>query len=177
MSVDEESEPADAPPPPLEEATALAATDDGYNVELSPAYRTAVGPFGGYLATIALRAAASATDRPRPASLSCHFLNVADPGAARVRVSLRHETRRAASVAVDLHQGGRPILSAVAWFVTDATGIDHDPPQVPHVPPVALTTPFDEVHKGAGFWFLESRPIYQPSLTQPPPPGTGAVVV
>lgn len=76
-------------------------------------------------------------------------------------------------MAVDIHQEDRPILSATAWFVNESAGIDHEPPNIPHVPPVALVTPFDQVHQGSGFWFLESSPVYAPSLTQPPPPGAG----
>lgn len=164
-------EPVSGEAPPFAEATAIAGGGGRYRAELSAAYRTATGPFGGYLATIALRAAAAETDKPRPTSFSCHFLAIADPGPLDITVSCVHQTRRAASLTVDIGQGDARIATAMAWFTQPAGGVDCAAPRVPHAIPPELVRPFEEVHRNfRGFWFAEARPIYEPVLSQPSPP-------
>lgn len=168
MAVDAES----GAHPDFDEATTVDGGDGAYTATLSPAYRSSVGPFGGYLAAIALRAAATNASMPRLASLSCHFHAVAEPDAVRIEVSTVHATRRAESISVRMCQGDLPVLSALVWFVAERDGLDHDPPRVPRVPPPSLLAPLERVHaKFSGFWFAEARPIYEPPLSQPWPPG------
>jgi acyl-CoA thioesterase II len=83
------------------------------------------GPMGGYIASIAMRAAGAHCGRARPASINVHFLAVAKFGPADVEVRTLRVTRVATSLAVTIHQDDRPVLEALVWG-TDATdGLEH----------------------------------------------------
>ena len=59
----------------LEEDTAIERVGPGrYTAAVSPDWAL-IGPVGGYLASIALRAAGAYASLPRPASLSCQYLS------------------------------------------------------------------------------------------------------
>lgn len=94
------------------------------------------GPNGGYVAAIALRAAAAATDLPRPASFSCHYLAAGDFTEVDAVVRTLRRTKRAESLAVTLVQGDRALVEAQAWFVGGGMdSLEHDhaiAPDVPH---------------------------------------------
>ncbi len=93
------------------------------------------GPNGGYLATLALRAAGMHCGRARPANITVHFLGVAnfDEPVTIVPTTVR-STRVATSVTVRIEQAGRPVLQAMVWAIDDGlAGLHHtygDPPQV-----------------------------------------------
>lgn len=92
------------------------------------------GPMGGYVASLALRAAGAATSRPLPAALSCHYLGVADFAPVDLVVTPLREGRVATSLRVEVTQGDRPILAALVWGVEEVEGLEHDettPPEVP----------------------------------------------
>lgn len=92
------------------------------------------GPMGGYVASLALRAAGAETTRPLPASLSCHYLGVAQFAPVDLVVTTLREGRVATSYRVDVAQGARPILVALVWGVEEVEGLEHDetaPPEVP----------------------------------------------
>jgi acyl-CoA thioesterase-2 len=75
------------------------------------------GPNGGYVASLALRAAGLATGRARPASIVAHLLGVAAFDAVDLDVTVLRSSRFATSARVSLTQGGRPILEALVWGV------------------------------------------------------------
>jgi acyl-CoA thioesterase len=91
------------------------------------------GPNGGYMAAIALRAAESVANRPRPANATVHFLGVASfDEPVEVRAAVQRSSRVATSVRVELEQGGRPILAAMVWAVDEGlSGLSHDGPPPP----------------------------------------------
>ena len=62
------------------------------------------GPMGGYVAAFALRAAGLASEHPRPAAFSCHYLGVARFAPVQLRVELRKRGRNASSYRVDVAQ-------------------------------------------------------------------------
>src|SRR5262245_20914727 len=67
--------------------------DGVYRAELSPAWEV-WGPLGGYVGAVALRALGAAAALPRPASVSLHFLSVAEFGPVELSVeSLRRGKR------------------------------------------------------------------------------------
>lgn len=92
------------------------------------------GPAGGYIASIALRAAAEASPFARPASFSCHFLGVAAFDDVDVTVRTLRGARTACSQRVEVTQGGKPVLEATVWSVGDVDGLEHDVTQAPDVP-------------------------------------------
>jgi acyl-CoA thioesterase len=93
------------------------------------------GPYGGYVAALALRAALAHSGLPRPASLQCHFLAVGDFAPVDLCVTVLGGSKRAESLRVEMMQADRLLLSASVWMVDDAlSGYVHDfaaPPEVP----------------------------------------------
>src|SRR5262245_44108067 len=113
--------------------TAVEGNDGPYHARLSPAWEV-WGPNGGYVASIALRAAAAATPLRRPASFACHFLSVAEFGAVDLAVTPLRTARRAVSLRVSMTQRTRPILEAFAWFIGEVEGLAHDAAVMPTLP-------------------------------------------
>jgi acyl-CoA thioesterase len=74
-------------------------------------------PNGGYMAAIALRAAACQVPTMIPASLECHFLKAGRPGPVELSVRTLRASRRVQSLSVRMTQGGADILEALIWMV------------------------------------------------------------
>ncbi|HUR78449.1 MAG TPA: thioesterase family protein [Acidimicrobiales bacterium] len=93
------------------------------------------GPNGGYIASVAMRAAAAHAELPRPASFSCQYLAVGEFDEIEARVTTTRRTKRAEAVTVELHQRERLLLTAQAWFIDDNhEGLEHDFARMPDVP-------------------------------------------
>ena len=85
------------------------------------------GPNGGYIASVAMRAACAHAELPRPASFSCQYVAVGEFDDVDARVVTTRRTKRAEAVTVELHQGDRLLLTAQAWFIdADHAGLEHD---------------------------------------------------
>lgn len=94
-----------------------------------------MGPNGGYLAAVALRAAQRGLSLPRPASLSCQFLSPPRFGHVDLEVVTLRATRRAAAARVSMSQFGRPVLEAMVWAAHDGlTGPEGPWTPMPAVP-------------------------------------------
>jgi acyl-CoA thioesterase II len=114
--------------------TAVDGGHGSYTAALSDAWEI-WGPQGGYVASVALRAAAAESAFPRPASFSCHYLGTARFGAVDLVVETLRSGRSAQSLRVSMSQEGRPILEATVWTVSDELpGIEHDLAEPPDVP-------------------------------------------
>lgn len=131
--------------------TAVRPSGDGaFTVTLDPAWEI-WGPQGGYVAACALRAVGATNPGAAPASLSCHYLSVAQWGEVELRVAPRREGRGASAYRVEMVQEGRPILDAMVWTVSPGTGIEYDDTVMPDVdPPQAV--PLVEELLPAGMW-------------------------
>jgi acyl-CoA thioesterase-2 len=92
------------------------------------------GPAGGYVASVALRAAGAASPFARPASFSCHFLGVGAFEEVDLTVRTLRAARTAWSQRVEMTQGGRPLLEATVWSVGEVDGLVHDTTFAPDVP-------------------------------------------
>ena len=115
--------------------TAVEALGDGrYRAVLSRDWEI-WGPMGGYVASFALRAAGQESRFDRPASLFCHYLNVAAFEPIDVQVSTLRSARTALSQRVTITQGDRQILEATVWSVGVVEGLEHDDTEPPAVPP------------------------------------------
>lgn len=110
--------------------TAVEGGEGRYRAQLSREWEL-WGPSGGYLATIALRAAGAHAGVGRPASLTCHFLNVADFDEVDLAIETLRGSKRAESVRISMTQRGRPILEALAWLVGEVAGIAHEDAPIP----------------------------------------------
>ena len=118
----------------LERDTAVRSRGNGsYEATLTDDWEI-WGPMGGYVAACALRAAGAATDHPRPAAFSCHYLGVARFGDIDLQVITQKSGRTATSQQVEITQEDRPILQAMVWSVSDdVEGLEHDETVYPDV--------------------------------------------
>lgn len=124
--------------------TEINGADGQYVAVLSPAW-SALGPSGGHVATMALRAAAAHSGLARAASLNIHFLSTADFGAIELAVRTLRPGQRAQSLQVSMTQQGNPIAEALVWMTADGIeGIRHDVAAMPDVPAPADLPPLDE---------------------------------
>ena len=125
------------------------------------------GPNGGYLASVAMRAAGIDCGRGRPASINAHFVGAGQTGNVDIVVETNRATRVATSTTVRLSQAGRPWLVATIWGVDDdLDGLEHHTSEVPaSMPdPLSLTSTRELLaEKDFGrhpFWHnLEKRPL------------------
>ena len=121
--------------------TAVVGGDGRYSMRMSRDWEI-WGPNGGYVASIALRAAGAHSRFDRPASLVGHFLGVADfDNDVDLEVTTLREAKRAESIRVSMTQRGNPIFDAMVWAVGDVSGLEHDVLTMPDVPdPEGLQT-------------------------------------
>jgi acyl-CoA thioesterase len=152
----------------LDATTALEGGDGTYSATLSDDWEI-WGPNGGYVASIALRAAGLESRFARPASFMAHFLAAGRFERVDIEVTMLRATRVAESLRVQLRQGDRVLLEAMVWTVDQLEGLEHDVSPLPDdVPaPGALPT-VDERRAAAGvpdspyarFWAnIEQRPM------------------
>ncbi len=92
------------------------------------------GPMGGYIASIALRAAGADAGERRPTAFSCHYFGVAAFEPVQVSVETRKPGRVAQSQRVEVTQDGRAILDAMVWSTLEVDGLEHDETEPPDVP-------------------------------------------
>jgi acyl-CoA thioesterase-2 len=127
------------------------------------------GPNGGYVASVALRAAGLAAGRERPASLLAHLLGVAAFDEVELTTTVLRRSRFATAVRVGLSQGDQPILEGLVWGV-DGGGVElvHEMPTMPDVPAPDALPSYDDRVAALGdeappqfrFWEnLEHRPL------------------
>jgi len=110
----------------FEKDTAVAGGDGQYTATAIGDWRI-WGPMGGYVAAIALRAAAAeVADGLSPASFTCQLLAPARFEPVDIAVTVRRASRRAALVAANITQDGVAILDSQTWFAVDADVVEHD---------------------------------------------------
>lgn len=132
-----------------------------YRGRLSPEWEI-WGPCGGYVAAMALRAAAAEARLARPATFACHYLGVGEFDEVDIDVATLASSKRAESVRVSMTQRGRPLLEALVRFVVPSNGLVHDATRPPDVPdPDTLKSWEDHGFKPKyPFWNnLEARPF------------------
>ncbi len=124
--------------PDLEHDTRVLASEAGLQTTLSPNWQV-MGPQGGYVAAIALRAMARLVQPGFvPAALTAQYLTAASAGPAEVEATLLRQGRQAAFTTATVRQGERNELGASASFFNPVEGPTRQaltPPQLP--PPEA----------------------------------------
>jgi acyl-CoA thioesterase len=125
--------------PDLASDTSVAGRDGRYRARLTDRWQ-AWGPNGGYLSAIALRAAQAEATLPRPASFTCHYLNVASFDDVELTVNVLRSSKRAESLRVAMRQEDRPILEALVWVTDERDGPQHDDAEPPDAPPPSEAT-------------------------------------
>ena len=146
------------------EDTAVIDIDGELTAELSRDWEI-WGPNGGYVASIALRAAGMrAPEGHRPASFSCQYLSVGKFAPAKADVRTLKTGRSASCLAVELSQDGKVFLTAQVWTTNREDGPDRAtiaPPAVAspaQAPDMTTLLPADAPRHR--FWRnFENRPI------------------
>ena len=111
------------------------------------------GPMGGYMAAIALRAAAAeVAPGLMPASFSCQYFSPARFETVDIEVSVRRASKRTAALAMAVSQDGNPILDAQTWFAAETDNVAHD-----HAPPHRHGHPDD--HKPISEYPVDEPPF------------------
>jgi acyl-CoA thioesterase len=174
-------------------ATAVEALGAGaWRAACDPAWRTQLGPNGGYLAAVILRAMMAELDDParQARSLTCHYLRPPGAGELRLDVTVERSGRSLSTITARLSQDGALCVLAVGAFAVDFVGAmdyaDAPPPvpapgEVERLPPVdvvPMTQHFEmrptigaPLYAGApesasGGWlrFVEPQPLDAPAL-------------
>jgi acyl-CoA thioesterase-2 len=146
--------------------TAAPDRDGGYTCTLSRDWEI-WGPNGGYLASVALRAAGVHTQFERPASIVGHYLGVASFDAPiDITTTTLREAKRAESIRVAIEQAGRPIFEALVWSVGAVDGLEHDAIAMPEAaePTSLLSVKERLAARGEASWFpfwdnFDERPL------------------
>jgi len=108
--------------------------DGRYRAELSPDWAI-WGPNGGYVVSVALRAAGATLGRARPASIVAHILGVAAFDEVDLDVTVLRTSRFASSARVSMRQGDRPIVEALVWALDPGgAALEHEAAPPPAVP-------------------------------------------
>jgi acyl-CoA thioesterase len=129
----------------LHDDTAVHVSGDTLRATVSPNWSFLV-PNGGYLATIALRAANAQSKLNRPVNLTCNFLSVPQVGELSLAVSARRKSRRTEVFRVEMSQGDRPTVDVQIWMAAEGAGLEHQLLPAPAVPVwdrVRVSTPAD----------------------------------
>lgn len=118
----------------LERDTSVLSADSGLSANLSRDWEI-WGPNGGYVASIALRAAgAVAPSDHRPATFSAQYLAVGQFAPVDIEADAVRKGRSAWCINVALVQGGKRLLQAQIWTTNKTDGpqkIDRTMPKVP----------------------------------------------
>lgn len=149
--------------------TAVEQVGDGrYTATLSAEWEI-WGPMGGYIASVALRAAGAESPFARPASFFCQYLGVATFDSVDLAVTTLRSARTALAQRVEITQGDRRILEATVWSVGDVDGLEHDCTEAPEVagpdglPTILELLTEEELAQGPSFPFwhnLETKPLH-----------------
>lgn len=120
----------------FQDDTAVEPIGDGrFRATLSPHWAT-WGPAGGYVSSVALRAAGAVTEIARPVSYSCQFLSSARFEEVTLAVTSLRRGRRSEALRVEMTQGDARVLEAHVWAAEESDGMmEHDFTRMPDVPP------------------------------------------
>jgi acyl-CoA thioesterase II len=149
-----------------------------YRATLSEDWRI-WGPNGGYLASIALRAAGREAQIARPASIHAHFLSVGRFAEVEIEVETVRGGKRSESLRVKILQEGKQLLEALVRTAAAGPGLEHDVAKCPDVPrPGALENieqlvaklPVQQQQRFPFWQNLESRPVWPERVGQEPQP-------
>jgi acyl-CoA thioesterase len=117
------------------------AADGHYDVRIDGAWWIVVGPNGGYIAALLLRAlqAAVGDESRAPRSLTVHYLTPGVEGPARVLVRTERSGRSLSSLSARLEQDGKLVALVLASFARTRDALEFQDLHMPEVaPPEAL---------------------------------------
>jgi acyl-CoA thioesterase len=109
----------------LADDTKVTGSVGRYSARLSRDWELG-GPSGGYIASIALRAAGEHSRFGRPVSIVGHFLGVASFTDVIVETTTLQLTARAESIRVTMKQHKNEIFEALVWTCAPMDGLEHE---------------------------------------------------
>jgi acyl-CoA thioesterase-2 len=112
----------------------LDGGDGRYRGRVSPDW-VVLAPNGGFLASLALRAAGVESPQHHPAAISVHYLNVPTLDEVVIEVTTLRSSRRARSMRVSIEQDSTSVLEALVWTTAEQEdGLVHEIATMPQVP-------------------------------------------
>lgn len=123
---------------PFDVSTGLERlAEERFRAEIDPEWFAPMGPNGGYLATVLLRAMTEAVaDEARaPRSLNIHYLRPPKAGPAEVSVTVERVGRSLTSLSARLEQDGRLCSLALAAFAVEMPSAGEWSPEMPEARP------------------------------------------
>ena len=131
----------------LREASAVEQTGEGsWSGAVAPGWDIAGNANGGYLLAIAARAAAGATERPDPVSVTAHYLAPAKPGPVTIDTTVLKQGRQLATASAVLSSSERPLVAILGSFGDLQPGrtterVESGPPDLPPPEECVLVEP------------------------------------
>jgi acyl-CoA thioesterase len=122
----------------FESDTAVRSLADGvFAAEIEKRWWIVVGPNGGYVAAILLRAMNAAVPQAdrRPRSLTVHYTAPPKQGPARIATTVEREGGRLSTVTARLEQDGRLCALALGAFSSPRDALSFREIEMPDVPP------------------------------------------
>ena len=143
--------------------TAVEGVDGRYRAVLSDAWAL-WGPAGGYVSSIALRAAGAHSRFRRPASYTCNYLAVATFAPIDIDVATIRSAKRSEAIRVTLLQKDEPFLDATVWTIDEGMhGIEYDAAPMPDVKGPDGLIPWQDRDEDNPYWRfwsnIEERPL------------------
>ncbi len=147
----------------FEHDTRVERKNGVYSAFVSPAWEI-WGPNGGYMASIAMRAAACEAQIRAPASFYCQFLRVARFDAIEAKVTVVQSGRRSEAIRVSLVQDDKPVAEALLRTALPGEGLEHTAYRAPEAPAPESLPAFDDLRRSDqpkfSFWNnIEARVI------------------
>jgi acyl-CoA thioesterase-2 len=127
------------------------------------------GPNGGYIASLALRAAGEMAAIKRPVSFYCHFIRSAQFEPVELQAEIVQQGRRAESIRIGVSQRGKIVLAGLLRTAAICDGIEHDEAPADAPAPESLPTLeelYPEVAAKFTFWRNVETRIIQPERSR-----------
>jgi acyl-CoA thioesterase len=157
--------------------TAVRRREDGqFEATIAPGWRAGVGPHGGYLAAIVLRALTETVDDAErtPRSLTIHYASSPKPGEpVTIATRVEREGRSLSTLSARMEQDGVLMALALAAFSRPWDAPDADElPMLDLAPPDAERESTSKIFKGAPEFTRQL--VMQPRVGAVPFAGSGA---
>lgn len=120
------------------------SSDPGvFTVELPTEWSSLVGVHGGFLTSLAVRAAELAVDDRSVRTVTTSFLRAAPVGPATVRLTETRRSRSISTVVAEVVQDERPLTTSRLTLVAPQDGVEWSTPQPIALPPIDACVPID----------------------------------
>ena len=113
-----------------------------FDVDLHDSWTSLRGVHGGYMASLAVRAAERATPDRRVRTVTTSFLRPGGVGPAQLDVEVLRRGRSFTTVEIGLRQDGRLVCTSRVTALIPSSGPEWSPPATDRPPPLSSCVPF-----------------------------------